>query len=65
MILIFTDISMFILSRYLRAVKLPPQNSASAKGLGWIQADNKWGMNHPSLIKVALYYAYNWRLCKC
>ncbi|BCC27579.1 hypothetical protein bcgnr5378_30950 [Bacillus cereus] len=43
----FTDISMFILSRYLRAVKLPPQNSASAKRLGWIQADNKWGDESP------------------
>ncbi|BCB35418.1 hypothetical protein BCJMU51_0312 [Bacillus cereus] len=47
MILNFTDISMFILSRYLRAVKLPPQNSASAKRLGWIQADNKWGDESP------------------
>lgn len=37
----------FILSRYLRVVKLPPQNSTGAKKLGGSRANNQWGMNTP------------------
>ncbi|MBE7118507.1 hypothetical protein FT638_00810 [Bacillus cereus] len=53
-----------VLSRYLRAVKLPPQNSAGAKKLGGSRAarkcsigstNNQCGMNTPPLIKVSLY----------
>jgi len=33
------------LSHYLRAVRLPPQNSAEAKKLGGSRAANQWGMN--------------------
>ncbi|PHG60071.1 hypothetical protein COI59_24960 [Bacillus toyonensis] len=45
-----------ILSRYLRAVRFPPQNSAGAKKLGGdpllvnarlVIANNQWGMNTP------------------
>ncbi|PGY17110.1 hypothetical protein COE23_07860 [Bacillus cereus] len=35
----------FYLSRYLRALKLPPQNSAGVKKLGGNRANNQWGMN--------------------
>ncbi|QWH63872.1 hypothetical protein EXW39_22670 [Bacillus mycoides] len=54
----------FILSRYLRAVRPPPQNSAGAKKLGGRSTarkrpigstNNQWGMNKTPLIKVSLY----------
>ncbi|QWG47881.1 hypothetical protein EXW31_26265 [Bacillus mycoides] len=53
---------MIILSRYLWAVRLPPQNSAGTKKLGGrsnarlVKANNQWGMNKTPLIKVSLYY---------
>ncbi|PRD09661.1 hypothetical protein CQ058_14595 [Bacillus sp. MYb56] len=34
----------FYLSRYLWAVKLPPQNSAGAKKLSGSRANNQWWM---------------------
>ena len=53
-----------VLSCYLRAVKLPPQNSAGAKDLGGRSTarkrpigstNNQWGWTKPPLIKVPLY----------
>ncbi|RWS44215.1 hypothetical protein EKA14_06345 [Bacillus mycoides] len=54
---------LYNLSRYLRAIRLPPQNSANARKLGGryipvsarlVKANNYLGMNHP-MIKVSLY----------
>ncbi|OOR64476.1 hypothetical protein BLX04_07375 [Bacillus mycoides] len=54
------------LSRYLWAVRLPPQNSANARELGGRSTarkspigltNNQWGdEQNPPLIKVSLYF---------
>ncbi|QWH60034.1 hypothetical protein EXW39_07580 [Bacillus mycoides] len=47
---------MILTARYLRAVRIIPQNSAGAKNLGRSRANNQRGM--PPLIKISPY------LCK-
>ncbi|OOQ96080.1 hypothetical protein BW898_06785 [Bacillus cereus] len=64
--------SFAFLSRYLWAVKLPPQNSAGAKNLGGdqlpvnarlVRANNQWGMNKtPTDYSFTLYFLYFFKM---